>query len=573
MTGGSPGSLVARLSGLHLQLLGLIILPFGVMLLAIALLGVRVHQDAMKQLIAERDVRGTRAAAAAIGQNLFHLRSSIRVVAEQHQAAASEAAPDPVGSGLLAEFDAGYLVLDRSGELLDSSRPVPPWEDEFRLDSHIDAGTLELELLAGEGSTLALLQAAESDVIAVGAFSIQNLARAALLSSMVSSQSSSAFLVDPAGNLLYYVGERPTMADLLQHPGVADGLRGESGSTFRETEGEERAVAFSPVPYSNWALVFEEPWQAVTSPLLDLSLLAPLAIAPALVITLLGLWFGARQVIQPLRELQEQAEGAALSADSFEGGSGGGIAEIRQLRRSLAEMASRIASSQAALQRYIAAITDAQEEERSRLARELHDETVQGLIAIDHRIQMLAMELGEEQHDLFEPLQALHAEVTHSVTELRRMTKALRPLYLEDLGLVPAIEMLVTELDRESSIDFELRRSGEPRRLGPQTELAIYRIVQEALSNVSRHSQAASAQVALEFSADELRVTVEDDGRGFDVPEVPISADHFGLMSMRERADLTGADLEIRSRSDQGTRVRLKLDLRSELHNSARQNA
>lgn len=569
------GLLAARLSGLHLQLLGLIIVPFGAALLALAVLGVRVHQDAMRQLIAERDVRGTRAAAAAIGQNLYHLQSTLRAAARQYQAAATGGAPS-VSRGMLDDFDLGYLVLDRAGEPLVSSSPPPLWQHQLRLDEQPPPGALESLRLTEGGDTVVLLIAAETDVVALGGFSIQSVVRPALLSSMVTSQPSSAFIVDEAGALLHYVGERPTGPDLLLHPGVPEGLRGESGSTFREAEGEERAVAFAAIPNAGWALVFEEPWREVTSPVLDLSLLAPLALAPVLAITLLGLWFGARQVIRPLRELEEQATAAVLSPGTFDRSTTGGIAEIRQLRRSLAQMAARIATAQTARQRYVGAITSAQEEERSRLARELHDETIQGLIAIDHRIQMLTMELTDGDGALAEPLRQLHAEVNRSVTELRRMSKALRPVYLEDLGLVPAIGTLVEEFDRDSPIEFTVRTEGNCRRLEPQAELAVYRIVQEALSNVARHSAAESAQVVIECAADRFQVTIQDDGAGFDAP--PSSAGfategHFGLMGMRERAELIGADLEIRSVRNQGTRVRLRLRPGGQLPSSDRQIA
>ncbi len=559
-----------RLSGMHLQLFGLIVAPFSLALLAIGIGGVMVHQEAMKGLIATRDVRGTRAAAAAIGQNLFHLESSLRIAAQRHQSAGQPLIDDVV---LLKDFDAGYLVLNREGGALAASTPPPDWRGDLQFEAWPISNVTATELISHDGSTTVLLIAAERDVIAVGGFSLQNVARTARLSSMVSSDNSSVFVVDGQARLLYYAGDRPTEADLAAHPGVAEGLRGESGSTFREVDGIERVVAFAEIPDSGWALVVEESWKDVTSTVLDLSLMAPLALAPVLLITLLGLWFGARRVIRPLRELQEQAEQVAFTADSFEYSSTEGIAEIQQLRSSLADMAARIASTQQALKRYIGAITKAQEEERGRLARELHDDTIQGLIAIDHRIQMLIMEIEGRESELLEPLNDLHADVFRSITDLRRMTKALRPVFLEDLGLIPALKMLGDEFERDTDIDFSFQAAGDSRRLDPQVELAVYRIAQEALSNVAHHSGAGSAALSIELLNDRFLLTIQDDGEGFDT-EMPsaklATAGHFGLISMRERAALIEADLELTSSPTQGTLVRLRLDLQSD---DERQNA
>jgi signal transduction histidine kinase len=516
----------------------------------------------MRRLVAERDERATRAAAAAITQNLHHLQSAVQSLSQR-----MENGDDPelivrTSERFLSDFDAGMAILDMRGETLAASEPQPSWLTRVDLQRLVDSGAMFSAPYLDDGSSTVFVTATANEFAVIGAFSVQNLGNNALLSTMVTSEGTGVFLVDRSGSLLYYVGDRPLGADLLDHPGVSEGLRGETGSTFRQSEGMERVVAFSPISPTAWALVLEEPWRDVTSPVLDLSLLAPLALAPALLATLVALWFGARQVIRPLRELQAQAEQIARSSEAFEGGPVAGIAEIRNLQDSLIRMAQRISAAQRALQRYVGAITTAQEEERNRLARELHDETIQGLIAIDHRIQMLNMESEDADPDVVESLEQLHEQVNRAIAELRRMTKALRPIYLEDLGLVPAIEMLANDVAQDSGISVAVRLTGSARRLGREAELAIYRIMQEALSNISRHSQASSASLEIEYSEDRFEAVLEDDGQGFELPER--SADHatkghFGLMGMHERAELVGVLLDIHSEAGSGTRIRILL--------------
>jgi signal transduction histidine kinase len=135
---------------------------------------------------------------------------------------------------------------------------------------------------------------------------------------------------------------------------------------------------------------------------------------------------------------------------------------------------------------------------------------------------------------------------------VRRFSRALRPLYLEDLGLAPALELLA----KESAVGFTL--VGVPRRVKPDVELALYRIAQESLSNARRHAHATQVEVTLVFGHDQVRLTISDDGAGFKLPASLTALarnGHFGLMSMQERAQLVGARLELDTARDQGTSI------------------
>jgi two-component system, NarL family, sensor histidine kinase UhpB len=142
---------------------------------------------------------------------------------------------------------------------------------------------------------------------------------------------------------------------------------------------------------------------------------------------------------------------------------------------------------------------------------------------------------------------------------VRRVIHDLRPIYLEDLGLAPAIEMLTQSLPQADRLAATCTIEGETRRLAPEHELAVYRIVQEALNNVVKHARAQHVQVHLRFS-DALVVSIHDDGVGFAMPDrvdALTERGHFGLIGMRERAELIGARLVIHSSPGQGTTVEL----------------
>ncbi len=142
--------------------------------------------------------------------------------------------------------------------------------------------------------------------------------------------------------------------------------------------------------------------------------------------------------------------------------------------------------------------------------------------------------------------------ITETLNSVRRFVRDLRPTYLENLGLIPALEMLT----RGSNASFKV--VGEEKRLDPERELALFRITQEALRNIAKHAHATQVAVTLAFDTDEATATVEDNGIGFDAPEVPSAyaqAGHFGLMGMQERAQLFGGHVYVKSERGRGTKV------------------
>ena len=203
---------------------------------------------------------------------------------------------------------------------------------------------------------------------------------------------------------------------------------------------------------------------------------------------------------------------------------------------------------------YLGALTQGQEEERRRLARELHDDTIQSLIALNQRLQLARIAAAPPLADQLAGMEQL---ATDTIADLRQLTRDLRPSYLDDLGLVPALGLLAREATATLGIPIEFMSSGESRRLPLPVELAAYRIAQEALRNIGRHARATRATVALDFATERVTLAVADDGVGFDAGRVGELAlgGHFGLLGARERAEAVGATLAVDSAPDQGTRV------------------
>ena len=204
---------------------------------------------------------------------------------------------------------------------------------------------------------------------------------------------------------------------------------------------------------------------------------------------------------------------------------------------------------------YARLVTWAQEEERKRISRDLHDEAAQNLVAIRRGLDALSSHLDPDGQPA--ELQQLQTLTGETLTGVRRFSRDLRPPVLDDLGLVSALESLVDDVDRRSHLAVELTVHGTPDRVAAETELVLFRIGQAALHNVERHAEATRATIDLRFAGD-IRLTITDDGRGFTPPdELTELADtgKLGLLGMQERAHLVGAHLDITSHPGAGTRV------------------
>lgn len=207
---------------------------------------------------------------------------------------------------------------------------------------------------------------------------------------------------------------------------------------------------------------------------------------------------------------------------------------------------------------YARQITQAQENERRRIARELHDDTIQSLVALSRQLEALNASHGPLPSEATERVRELQKVTREMIERMRRFSQDLRPSILDDLGLLPTLDELTTELNRQEGIEAELRVRGEGRRLSSEMELTLFRIVQEALNNVRKHADASHVVITVDISESAVNVTVEDDGKGFDPPMMidhPTAGGKLGLIGMHERARLLRGSLSIDSKPGEGTRV------------------
>jgi signal transduction histidine kinase len=233
-------------------------------------------------------------------------------------------------------------------------------------------------------------------------------------------------------------------------------------------------------------------------------------------------------------------------------------AELDALNQENARLLAELTSKNERLQQLFQSAIAAREAERKRLARELHDETGQALTSLLLRLKALQAERDPDV--IADRLNGLRYLTSQTLENVRRLAVDLRPAALDDLGLVPAIRAYVAAVAEQTRLDIRLEASEGQARLAPEIEIVLYRAVQESLTNVVRHACACQVDVCLEQGADEVCLTVRDDGRGLALD----ASNHggLGLEGMRERVALAGGSFQARGLAGGGgTEIRLRLPL------------
>ena len=263
-----------------------------------------------------------------------------------------------------------------------------------------------------------------------------------------------------------------------------------------------------------------------------------------------GMWvplIARDQAIGVLEIHDKEGPDARFSHDDFR------LAETFAARAAVAvELSQRVARD--AVRR----VVQAQELERQRLARELHDETGQALTSILLGLKPLEEALGE--HPARAALAELREHVVSALQDVRRLAVELRPAVLDDFGLVPALERLIDSFAEQSDIRFDFHSALGETRLPSEVETALYRVVQESLTNIVKHANAQNVSVSVVRRGSHVAAVIEDDGAGFDPRTV--RAEGIGLLGMRERLALVDGQLEVETRPGAGTTVVAEVPLR-----------
>lgn len=237
------------------------------------------------------------------------------------------------------------------------------------------------------------------------------------------------------------------------------------------------------------------------------------------------------------------------------------ISERKKNEQALEEQRQRLAESEAQLRELAAFLQTVREEERSRIARELHDELGQTLTALRLDLRWLHGKCGDPHSA--QRIAAALAVVEHGIVSLRRISEDLRPAMLDSLGLAAALEHHAERFQERTGIACRLTLDRDEYRLDERTATTIFRVVQEALTNIARHAQAQEATITLTQEGDRLHVIIRDDGRGFDPTQKKKT---FGLLGMRERILMLGGRLDIASAPGKGVTIHAELPLPPEEH-------
>lgn len=546
-----------------------------------------VNQQVVRELAADRATRLAQGTAAHLSDKLDDYSRLLQTLAD---AEAVHPNDRPAQQQTLEQaddartlFNYGMALLDPNGAIVARSNGVGRWlsqppvaalqaqvaatgrPDFWPMPSDSPSGQ-DLILLAApvlsEGSPepSRRVEGSESDgSVLIGAFSPGQLRVAEMAVDLQSGRRGVSYVVDSRGQIIYHP-RAEIIGQVDSHRPEVEWLKpGQAGAlVYTDAAGELWVVGYAPVPATGWGVVVQEPWDEIVNPHIQ-SVGVPLVlIILATLVSLLAVYLMARYVIRPLQALDQVAGQLGWGNFAAIEKPVGGVQEVKDLHATLQRMAKQIQQYQAGMQSYTAAVTQGQEAERTRLARELHDDTAQALVGLIQRIKLAQRDLQRNPARAAERLSELETLATTAWQEVRRFSEDLRPSYLEQLGLVPALTVLVEQVQAHGGLEVSLTVSGPEQRLSPALELAVFRIVQEGLNNVRQHAQAARAAVELTFTGDELNLSIQDDGRGFEPPRLPYDLTrpgHFGLAGMHERVSLVGGRLSVDSAPGRGTRI------------------
>jgi signal transduction histidine kinase len=384
----------------------------------------------------------------------------------------------------------------------------------------------------------------------------------------------------------------------------------QNGTRQRRTE----VMAFAPLTWAPWGVVLRQEESEALAPAQHLRERAIWLGVPSFLLALLVAWATVRSITRPVTMLRSTAERIA-SGDLSHEVPDLGKDEIGQLARSFETMRVKLKDSLGSIQAWsrelekrvqertqeleasrdhlrqvaeenailyeelkqkerlrgelLKKVIGAQEEERRRIARELHDETSQTLTALAMGMEAVTLAPSLSKEQLREKLSRLKGLAVQTLDEVHNLIYDLRPSVLDDLGLVAGLEWYAENRLQPLGLGVHVEVSGEERRLPSEVETALFRIGQEAISNVARHAEASSVVLTINFDRDAVSLEVEDDGKGFlTAPEPSSAPTGWGLLGMRERAALLKGELEIASQPGRGTcvAVRVPLDERTALH-------
>jgi signal transduction histidine kinase len=578
----SAGAQMKHIRSLLAQSLLWIILPLSMVVISIILAGTFTYQQIVASLLIDRDRQLATLSATRVSQALNGYALSLQTFSQQALPYSAidmlaEVKLDPPEE-IKANFNAGVILVDKYGQVLTSTPtiidPLGTSVDQQNFFSSVrenkkatfsdvlvdkrtgqDMVVIAMPVLDNQGQFKGAL---------LGAIHLHTTPLSDPILKLSVGDEGFAYMVDSQGRAVFHPDPYEVGLDFSDREAVARVIAGETGGLLWESpEGERLVQGFAPVEGTSWGLIVREPWEAVIEPIQHFEAAAGGAIVLTLIIAALLLWRGTLRITSPIRSLVAQTRKLA-EGEKIEPIPPSGLLEVDMLGQAFDQMAARITSYRAGLRRYVGAITTSQEEERKRIARELHDETVQNLVAILRRIELL--QTHEANPEDLKRLRELQDTVEETLRGVRQISRDLRPLALEDLGFIPALQTQVN-MAQEGGLQVQLTVQGQPCKLLPDQELALYRIAQEALTNARKHAKATRIDITLLFKSEFVQLEIVDNGVGFSVPPSLTELahhDNFGLLGIQERVWSVGGSLEISSSLGEGTRLNIQVPQNNE---------
>lgn len=547
-----------RPRGLITQLLIWVIVPLLIILVVVTYGGVTLHEHAMRDLVGERDSRATRAAAQALTDRFVQRQLTLGVLANRLTDGISIAHILSTETELGTVFDGGLIAVDSQGNVVDSWLQGSNWTSYLRSTTTpwvLDHDTPKPLLIANASS-------ADGHLILFGGISLNSLNVSQTIGAWQQNPQDKFYIIADDSHIIQDSTGIDTGKSATTLPTLGRLFKSGSQQYVFHDDNQDLITVASPVDRLNWTLVIQESWEDVTSKTLRLSAAAPLALIPALLLAVSVLVFAVTGILLPLQRLRQFSMRLAWGDyNAAEAPLGGSVREIHDLQAMLTTLAQRLQQAQTGMHSYIGAVLQGQEDERKRLSRELHDDTLQALIAIDQQRQMVQRALNHDPAKLAVSMDRLQSTLEQTVANLRRLIRDMRPSYLEDLGLIPTLEALAVQSKETTGIQVAFSAEGKPQRLPINYELSLYRIAQEAVGNACRYANASRISLSLSFDQP-ITLRIQDNGKGFIVPARPdtfAQTGHYGLMGMVERAEQIGAEFRLDSDPVKGTQIEVKL--------------
>jgi signal transduction histidine kinase len=426
----------------------------------------------------------------------------------------------------------------------------------------------------------------EAKVLAVFVMGIEARSLGAILPGDLG-QPGAVVLTDATGRVVYDSGHANPLqtspvygggqvgADWSALPFIQEALRGYAGTSAGFTSPADGAAVMGaqvPITTLGWTAGVYRPVAEAMAPVRALALRDVVILGLATLLALgLALLLGnllTRPIVRLTAHAARLSQGELDRRIDLHTGD-----EIGQLGEAFNQMATglshtigeltqakeEIAQKSRELQQVLARTHEITEEDRQRIALDIHDGVVQMVIGASYEVQAAASAVTSHRLTAQKHLETARRLLDQTVTEMRRIVFDLRPTYLDSLGLFPALEKYAQSFQESSGIACTATLQGEPLLLPDETKVAVYRIVQEALNNVRKHSGATAAAVQMAFAPGRLTVTVQDNGTGFATEAANAASGHLGLVSMAERAQSIGGRLDITSAPGQGTRLVLEV--------------